>query len=323
MGTQINVTVEGRKHLGAAIGSEEYKTKFMKAKIIEWVDEIRNLSQIAKIDPHAAYSAFTHGLRHRYTYTFRTIPNIKHLLQPLADEIKDNFLPSLTNNHLCSEDERKLLPLPPKMGGLGIIIPTEIADKEFQNSDELTKLLQKNIIDQNQIYIPVDSKKLKNKIRAEKELRNKSNLDKLLEKRTEKVKKCVEISQLNGASIWLTALPIKDEGFHLNKREFWDALALRYNWPIPYLPTTCTCGKVFDVAHALSCKKGGFITMRHNEVRDITANILNEVCRNVQNEPVLQPLTGEILVNAANRSDEARLDITARNFWIRGKQAFF
>ena len=83
------------------------------------------------------------------------------------------------------------------------------------------------------------------------------------------------------------------------------------------------CGKVFDVAHALSCKKGGFVTMRHNEVRDITANILNEVCRNVQNEPVLQPLTGEILVNAANRSDEARLDITARDFWIRGKQAFF
>ena len=192
MGTQINVTVEGRKHLGAAIGSEEYKTKFMKAKIIEWVDEIRNLSQIAKIDPHAAYSAFTHGLRHRYTYTFRTIPNIKHLLQPLEDEIKDNFLPSLTNNHLCSEDERKLLALPPKMGGLGIIIPTEIVDKEFQNSDELTKLLQKNIIEQNQIYIPVDSKKLKNKIRAEKELRNKSNLDKLLEKGTEKVKKCVE-----------------------------------------------------------------------------------------------------------------------------------
>ena len=63
--------------------------------------------------------------------------------------------------------------------------------------------------------------------------------------------------------------------------------------------------------------------MRHNEVRGITANILNEVCRNVQNEPVLQPLTGEILVNAANRSDEARLDITARDFWIRGKQAFF
>ena len=64
-----------------------------------------------------------------------------------------------------------------------------------------------------------------------------------------------------------------------------------------------------------------FITMRHNEVRDITANILNEVYSNVQNEPVLQPLTGEILVNAANRSDEARLDITARDFWIRGKQA--
>ena len=26
------------------------------------------LSEIAKIEPHAAYTAFTHGLKHRYTY---------------------------------------------------------------------------------------------------------------------------------------------------------------------------------------------------------------------------------------------------------------
>ena len=33
--------------------------------------------------------------------------------------------------------------------------------------------------------------------------------------------------------------------------------------------------------HALSCPKGGFPSLRHNEVRDLTANLLSEVCNNV------------------------------------------
>ena len=134
----------------------------------------------------------------------------------------------------------------------------------------------------------------------------------------------LKIAQSNGASSWLTSLPIKDEGFHLNKREFWDAISLRYDWPIPFLPSTCVCNKPFDVSHALSCKKGGFVTLRHNEVRDITAEMLNEVCRNVSKEPALQPLTGESFAErTANISNEARVDISARDFWTRGQQAFF
>ena len=42
------------------------------------------------------------------------------------------------------------------------------------------------------------------------------------------------------------------------------------------------------------CKKGGFITMRHNELRDLEAELLNTVCKNLQIEPVLQDITGEV-----------------------------
>ena len=136
-------------------------------------------------------------------------------------------------------------------------------------------------------------------------------------------KLCVEIAQSNGASNWLSSLPIKEEGFHLNKREFWDAISLRYNWPIPHLPTNCACGKTFDISHALSCKKGGFVTLRHNEVRDVTAELLKEVCRGVGTEPLLQPLTGENLQSPNIASDEARVDVVARDFWTRGQVAFF
>ena len=43
------------------------------------------------------------------------------------------------------------------------------------------------------------------------------------------------------------------------------------------------------------CKKGGFISLRHNDLRDITDELLSEVCKGVENEPMLQPLTGETL----------------------------
>jgi len=40
---------------------------------------------------------------------------------------------------------------------------------------------------------------------------------------------------------------------------------------------------------------GGFLSIRHNEMRDIMAGFLTEMCHNVKIEPPLQPLTGEHL----------------------------
>ena len=93
-------------------------------------------------------------------------------------------------------------------------------------------------------------------------------------------------------------------------------MALRYGWTPKNAPSKCECGKVFTVEHALSCPKGGFPILRHNEIRDFTASLLTEVCHDVQVEPELQPLTGESLTNAtANSQDGARLDISANGVW--------
>ena len=45
-----------------------------------------------------------------------------------------------------------------------------------------------------------------------------------------------------------------------------------------------------SVEQALSCAKGGFPIVRHNEIRDLTANMLIEVCKDVSVEPELQPV---------------------------------
>ena len=72
----------------------------------------------------------------------------------------------------------------------------------------------------------------------------------------------------------------------------------------------------FRTQYALSCPKGGFTILRHNEIRDLTANVLSEVCHNVNVEPALQPLTGEVFSGAsAIKDDAARLDIAADGFW--------
>ena len=52
-----------------------------------------------------------------------------------------------------------------------------------------------------------------------------------------------------------------------------------------------------------------------NEIRDLTANLLTEVCNDVCIEPDLQPITGEVLAGASsNAQGGARLDIAANGF---------
>ena len=134
----------------------------------------------------------------------------------------------------------------------------------------------------------------------------------------------VTLAQEKGSSIWLTTLPVSDHGFLLHKGEFRDALSLRYGWSLTNTPLSCNCGTSFSVDHAMICHMGGIPTIRHNEIRDMTATMLTEICHNVATEPPLQPLTGESFSHrSANTEPNARLDIRARGFWNTGQDAFF
>ena len=61
----------------------------------------------------------------------------------------------------------------------------------------------------------------------------------------------------------------------------------------------------------LTITRGGFPSLRHNEVRDLTARLLTEVCNDVQIEPELQEITTEVIPErSANTNKGARLDIS-------------
>ena len=57
---------------------------------------------------------------------------------------------------------------------------------------------------------------------------------------------------------------------------------------------------------------GGLIFQRHNELRDLEADLLRLICNGVDWEPGLQDITGEGLNRGANSTPDARLYILAR-----------
>ena len=167
-------------------------------------------------------------------------------------------------------------------------------------------------------------KENKKNIRRSKHAHHHLILQRLRNDMSDEQRRLNEVNRQQGASTWLTTLPIKEEGYTINMNCFWDLLRLRYGWQLQRLQTTCECGTRFTLDHALSCKKGGFISLRHNQIRDLTANLLKTICHDVLIEPTLQQLTGESLhERTANITDDACLDIAARGFWISGQRAFF
>ena len=116
-GTDINVTSEGRRHLGAVLGSRSYLEEYVGNKVETWVQEILKLSEFVMSQPQAAYAAFSFCVRHKWTYFLRTIPNIKDLLQPLEEAIRSVLIPTLLNRTISNQD-RHIVELPVRLASV-------------------------------------------------------------------------------------------------------------------------------------------------------------------------------------------------------------
>ena len=112
------------------------------------------------IQPQAAYSAFTFGFKHKFTFFLRTVPDIADYLLPIEETLTPRFIPAITGGHICSHTERALLALPVKFDGLGLQNRCEIANTELLNSKEITIELHENVITQNKDF-QIDSEKTK------------------------------------------------------------------------------------------------------------------------------------------------------------------
>ena len=178
----------------------------------------------------------------------------------------------------------ELLALSSSLGGLSLINPIDSASQQYHASHQITSPLVNNIHHQLMVRY-TDSDHAQEKAKADVKKRK---LYMLQEKITNLI----------------TRLPLSLQGSI--QQSLWNITTSLYtNWSskiILHTTTTCICNIynlcanvqacTFNVAHGLSCPIGGYPTIQHNEVKELTVSLLQQVCYNVAIEPHLQPLTG-------------------------------
>jgi hypothetical protein len=130
---------------------------------------------------------------------------------------------------------------------------------------------------------------------------------------------------------WLSVMPSTLNGTELSAQEFRDALLLRHARTPGDLPSICDgCGAKFDVRHALGCKKGGLVILRHNEINEELCDLASKalVPSAVRVEPMIQtkrtaegsssPEAKPPVQSLSRSNEDDRGDLLIRGFWARG-----
>ncbi|CAH3030809.1 unnamed protein product [Porites evermanni] len=257
----------------------------------------------------------------------RTVESFEDYVDPIQEAIDDLLLPTLFGQtEPLPSDLRQLATLTPAQGGLGVPDLRFEAPQQFAASTLITLPHVDSITTESMFMVAGENstEELKRQHQALKTTSVKSRMESIDSTRPSDLLRSVNHSRDKGATSWLTAVPLVDQGLVLNKQEFRDSLRLRYNMPLSDLLSKCVCAEKYTVCHALSCKKGGFVAQRHDGVRNLLILLIGKVCTNVEVEPQLQPLDNERFnLRTAVTSPEARLDFKAGGFWSRGVTAFF
>ena len=327
MFADVKITATGHRYLGSYIGDTSGLKEFVDEELQTWKEDIEGLTKIASSEPQLAYSAFVYGASKRWTFMSRTTPGISDLLNPLEYQIKDEFIPAIMGKLHVPDAIRNILALPARMGGIGITDPTSTAELEYENSVKATRELANAIFNQREQFADNDEiqRQIMNNIKKSRDTFFQTKRTEIMNSLTPAMNRHIDLISEKGASSWLTSLPLEDYGFVLNRQEFHDALAIRYNLTLSTLNRSglCVCGQPNTINHSLTCKLGGYIILRHNTIRDTTAELLRMVCNGVEIEPCLLPVPdGFHLPRGTNIQDEARLDVSVRSFWSRLDRAF-
>ena len=205
------------------------------------------LSEFAKNQPHAAYSAFCHGEVHKFTYVLKTIPGMQEYIKPLDHLMTNKFIPTLLQAIITDQD-RVLYSLPVKHRGLGIPILYEISEIHYEHSKSISAPLSSVIIMQGS---QIPESKIINEIKYSKKKESdvllKEKILTINQKLDAQTKKAIDDASQPDASSWLSAIPREQYHFSLNKTEFRDAILLRHGKESKGLPATCPCGQKYDI----------------------------------------------------------------------------
>ena len=145
--TGIVISMDGHRHLGAALDTEEFCSSYLMKKAEQWCAEVKQLAVFPATQPQAAYTVFTSVLRHKWSFIARTMPGAAEELKLVEQVVSEFFLPALLGRASPGALERQVLALPCRHGRLGLVLPMPLAG-QFQYSTQVTAPLVENILAQ-------------------------------------------------------------------------------------------------------------------------------------------------------------------------------
>ena len=330
--------VRGHSYLGGFIGEEQLKNEWLQPKITQWLQSIKAISKTAELYPQSAYASFTHCIQPQWYHLCRLTNNIDHLLQPIEDEITNTLIPSLFQLPNIDHKLRTLLSLPVKYGGMNIQNPITIAKAANEASINSTSYLVSSLLEKSNFDFSIHTNTVKKEKIASKTNQNLQHELTLLQlKENQSKTTCDKLERNCDTGTWLTTIPVALNGTALTKEEFQDNIRIRYDI-LPFnLPEKCDgCNKTFTVNHAINCKNGGLINLRHTEIANEWAHLCQIVFTKaaIIDSPDIYPETTKPNIPTNPQSSQknhsthkafknAQGDKGVIGFWKQGRMTIF
>ena len=325
----------GQRYVGGFIGSSRMQERWLQPMVQKWVGGVERLAKVALRYPQSAYAGLVNCLQAEWQYLCRVEPGVGPHLEPVEAALRTKFIPALLGGQESISDElRLLIAQGVKQGGLAIRDPVSAAARLYQTSTEATALLVNSLTSNSHLDNEAHAGCVRGAgtaARKERIADGKEVVEDISQRRGPKVRKRLERMMETGA--WLTAIPDRMSGTELSFQEWHDNISLRYGMVPRGLPRKCDgCGAGFTVEHGLNCKKGGLVSLRHNDVRDEWAHLCGLALgeSRVTTEPLIfygdgmrtQPGTG-LTTSGNSLGEEARGDVSAHGFWQRARSTVF
>jgi hypothetical protein len=323
----------GSRYLGGYIGSRADRELWVQEKVAFWTSAVTDLAFAALSHPQTAFAGLQKSLQHEWQFIQRVIEDIGDCFFDLEEAITDIFLPALYGESLKDCDyRRKLSALPVKYAGLAIPDPSATSEENF----EASTLVCSHLLAAFRGVEPFsshDHKTVRTAVTTELRSRRSEKMDSTLVSLLSGLDCDTRRTILRGKETgqWLSVMPSTLNGTELSAQEFRDALLLRHARTPGDLPSHCDgCGAKFDVRHALGCKKGGLVILRHNEINEELCDLASKalVPSAVRVEPMIQtrraaegttaPDPKSPVQRLSRSSEEERGDLLIRGFWARG-----
>ena len=263
----------GTWYLGGFTGSTRKKEEWLGEMVGKWVSAVKTLSVVAERYPQTAYAGFTFCLQNEWQYVQHVVANMGPFFQPLEREIWMSFLPALLGIPPTEIDGgyRQLLTQGVKQGGLAICNPVDTAPSVHLASLAATCYLTESLVCKDTGRFDLGAHRTCAS-EAGQAARKSRLIDEqlFLDRRGRDNPSVVRRDKRNcAAGAWLSVFPNQLNGTGLLADKWRDNVCLRYNHSPLDMPAACDgCGAKMTVEHALSCKVGGLVHIRHDDVAD-------------------------------------------------------